>query len=243
MTATPIIGITTHGLNEKGSFHIPATYTHCIRRAGGIPVLIPPGETRLTELVDLIDGFILTGGGDIDPVLYGGNHHESVYGVDQARDQMELALARIILQQKIPTLAICRGLQIFIVALGGTLKDDIGSQAAGAVVHRLPEFKPAMHPIVVKNPSRLGEVLGTKNLICASVHHQAADKLPEGVRISAIAADGVIEGLEFENYDNLIAVQWHPEITAGHDPNQQRLFETLIEKAHQYNHKRRKTCV
>jgi putative glutamine amidotransferase len=239
----PIIGITTYGLNEKGSFHIPATYANCIRDADAIPVLIPPGEKKLTELVETIDGFVFAGGGDIDPRLYGGNQHAAIYGIDEVRDAMELNLARIIIDQAIPTLAICRGLQVFTVAMGGTLKDDILLNCNGQVIHRLPEYKPAIHPVRIINPSRLWEILKKKEVTCASLHHQAVEGLPDNAHISALSADGVIEAVEFDGYDNLIAVQWHPEITANDDPDQQKLFEVLISKAQECGLKRRKRCV
>ena len=240
---SPIIGITTYGLNEKGSFHIPAAYANCIRDAGAVPVLIPPGEQKLRELVETVDGFVFAGGGDIDPRLYGGNHHESIYGVDEVRDAMELNLARIIIDQTIPTLAICRGLQIFTVAMGGTLKDDILLSCNGEVVHRLPELKPAIHVVRITNHSRLSEILKKQEVTCASLHHQAVESLPTNAHISALSTDGIIEAVEFDGFDNLIAVQWHPEITASDDPDQQKLFDVLISKARKYRLERRQRCV
>ena len=239
----PIIGLTTYGLNEKGSFHIPAAYPNCIRNAGAMPVLIPPGEKRLTELAETVDGFVLSGGGDIDPGLYGGNQHESIYGVDEVRDAMELNLARIIIAEAIPTLAICRGLQVFTVAMGGTLKDDIRLDCDAKVIHRLPEYKAAIHQVRITKPSRLSEILRKQEVTCASLHHQAVDSLPDNAHISALSADGIIEAVEFDGLDNLIAVQWHPEITANEDPDQQKLFDALINKAQECRLKRSKRCV
>ena len=231
MKKAPVIGVTTHGKNEKGSFHIPATYVDCVRKAGGIPLLIPPGEKNLEQLLKVFDGFVFSGGGDISPELYGGNHHRSIYGIDEERDLMEMALARLILGSKIPTLAICRGLQIFTVVLGGTLKDDILENPPADVVHRNPKFKPSLHTVTVGNPSRLSKILKSGDITCASVHHQAVDDLPAETKIVARAPDGIIEALEFKTYPNIVAVQWHPEITAAEDPVQQSLFDDLVMRA------------
>ena len=231
MKKAPVIGVTTHGKNEKGSFHIPATYADCVRRAGGIPLLIPPGEENLEQLLTVFDGFVFTGGGDISPDLYGGNHHQSIYGVDESRDAMEMVLARLILGSEIPTLAICRGLQIFTVVLGGTLKDDILESPPADIVHRNPKFKPSMHTVTIGNSSGLSQILKSGDITCASVHHQAVNELPPETEIVAFAPDAIIEALEFKKYPNVVAVQWHPEITAAEDTVQQSLFDDLVRRA------------
>ena len=117
----PLIGLTTYGLDESGRYTLPSEYVSAVRRAGGIPVLIPPGENNVAEVIDRMDAVILAGGGDIDPSAYGGQPHEMVYMVDRTRDQLEIHLARRLVQRDKPTLAICRGAQILNVALGGTL--------------------------------------------------------------------------------------------------------------------------
>ncbi len=193
--------------------------------------MIPPGEKNLEQLLNVADGFIFSGGGDISPELYGGKHHQSIYGIDDARDEMELALARLILHSKTPTLAICRGMQVFTVVLGGTLKDDILENPPADIKHRNPKFKPSMHTVTVGNPSEISQILGSKHISCASVHHQAVNDLPPETKIVARAPDGIIEALEFKNYPNIVAVQWHPEITAAEDPIQQRLFDDLVKRA------------
>ena len=231
MNKVPVIGVTTHGKNEKGSFHIPAPYVDCVRNSGGIPLLISPGETKLEQLLTVVDGFIFTGGGDISPELYGGNHHQTIYGIDEARDEMEMALARLILDSEIPTLAICRGLQVFTVVLGGTLKDDILESPPADIKHRNPKFKPSMHSVNIGNPSRISQVLKSGNVTCASVHHQAVNDLPPETKVVARAPDGIIEALEFKKFPHVIAVQWHPEITAAEDSVQQGLFDDLVKRA------------
>src|SRR5688500_15285413 len=110
--ASPVIGITTYPRDEHGRFHLPADYVTAVRRAGGIPWLIPPGEERWRELFDRVDALLLTGGGDIDPSFYGGKRHALLYGIDRARDESEIALSRAAVAEKKPALAICRGCQV-----------------------------------------------------------------------------------------------------------------------------------
>ena len=121
----PLIGITTYGVDQAGNYSLPEPYIAATRRAGGMPVLIAPGETQLEELLTRLDGLILAGGGDIDPATYGGQPHSAVYMVDPERDATEVALAKAVVQSGLPTLASCRGAQIVNVALGGTLYEHI----------------------------------------------------------------------------------------------------------------------
>ena len=229
-TRLPLIGITTHGLNKDGSFHSPQKYTTSIRKAGGIPFLLPPGESELETLADTLDGFVFSGGGDLDPSLYNGLSHASIYGVDKERDRTELALAEIILRDEIPTLAICRGLQVFTVALGGTLKADI-LEGQSSVEHRMPFFKTAFHSVSLEKGSRLLKIIGKERIMCASIHHQAVNSLPPNAVATAHGDDGIIESFEIKQRDHLLAVQWHPEITADKDQRQLILFKTLVEMA------------
>src|SRR6185295_2598637 len=125
MSARPLIGITTYGRNADGEFHLPSEYVEAVRRAGGVPVLIPPGEEHLEEVLDRLDGVILSGGGDVDPVHYGGVPHATIDRIDGERDAMEIALTRGLLELDLPTLAICRGAQVLNVALGGSLIEHL----------------------------------------------------------------------------------------------------------------------
>jgi putative glutamine amidotransferase len=243
MITSPVIGLTTYGLNPKRAYYLPGYFVDCIRRAGGIPVLIPPGENRLDELVETLDGLLFAGGGDINPKLYGGKNHESVYGVDNDRDLAEMKLARIALDNHIPTLAICRGMQVFTIVMGGSLIEDISLQKSKGTIHRLPEFKPVSHSVNIEKTSRLHTILDTSKTEIASIHHQAVANLPPGTKAVAFAPDGLIEAIESDKYRSLTAVQWHPEITAADDPIQQKLFDALVQKARQNQIKRSKQCV
>ncbi len=230
-----VIGITTYGVDEKGSYTLPEEYVSAVRRAGGLPVLIPPGEEQCQELCQHLDAMVLAGGGDIDPATYGGSQHSDVYMTDADRDKMEVAIARQVIDLRIPTLAICRGAQVVNVLLGGTLHVHVPDVFGEQVQHRLPPREPILHHVEVETDSRLGRLLGVAEFEAASWHHQAIDKVGSGLRVVAHAPDGVIEAVELPDHPWLFAVQWHPEITAAKDPLQQRLFDRLVDAARPEN--------
>ncbi len=226
----PRIGITTSAADEFGHFHLDTEYVEAVQRAGGIALLLPPGDARPEELLASVDGLILSGGGDVDPLHYGGRAHPSVYGVDAQRDATELALARAALAQRTPCLCICRGLQVLDVAAGGTLVEHLPDERDGSVVHKGHE-QFVDHEVHLAADSRLARLLDTEVLRAPSWHHQAIRTLPPGFRAVGRAADGTIEAIESIDHPQLVAVQWHPEHSAAHDPRQQRLFAWLSEAA------------
>jgi putative glutamine amidotransferase len=230
-TYTPLIGITTYGRDEDQTFSLPAAYVDAVRRAGGIPVLIPPGEPNLAALLAKVDGLILAGGGDVDPGLYNGHPHETIYLIDPERDETELALVRQVVQGNTPTLGICRGAQVINVALGGTLIEHLPDEVGNAITHRLPPSKPTSHRIELATGSKLAGILDAEGIDAASWHHQAIRQPAPGLQVVAQAEDGTIEAAEKPDHPWLVAVQWHPELTAGEDPVQQRLFDALVAAA------------
>ncbi len=225
----PLIGLTTYGRDKENQFPLPAEYVEAVRRAGGIPLLIPPGEAQLEPILARLDGLILTGGGDLDPSHYAGANHESIYMVDRERDATELALARRLVELGLPSLCICRGAQVLNVALGGTLIEHLPDEVGEELAHRLPERRPTRHPILLEPDSRLARILGSQEIEAVSWHHQAVRRPAPGLRVVARAPDGAIEALEMPSHPWLLAVQWHPEMTAATDPIQQRLFQALVE--------------
>lgn len=227
----PLIGLTTYGRDEKNQVYLPAEYGDAVRRAGGIPVLIPPGEKRWRELLDHLDGCILSGGGDLDPALYGGQPHPSIYMVDPERDELEVTLARALFERDLPVLGICRGAQVLNIARGGTLIEHLPDEVGESVLHRLPPREPGPHPVTIEPGSRLASILEEVETECASWHHQAIRELAPGFRVTARAADGTLEAFEDPEHPWLVAVQWHPELTAHESPAQQRLFEALVKAA------------
>lgn len=225
--STPVIGLTTYGRDLAGAFSLPADYCAAITRAGGTPVLLPP-TVDPAAVVSRLDGLLLAGGGDLDPRLYGGPNHETVYMVDAGRDTVELGLARHAIETDLPCLCICRGIQVLNVALGGSLIAHLPEHVGDGIAHRVPPRRPAFHEVEIEPDSRLSAILGTTRSWPASWHHQALNRVGSGLVISARAADGTVEGVELAGHPWLVGVQWHPEITADHDPVQQALFDGLI---------------
>jgi putative glutamine amidotransferase len=226
MDYRPSIGITTHGRNEKGRFDVNAKYVDAVRRAGGFPVLLPPGETQPAECFEFLDGIVVTGGPDVEPKRYGGKMHAQVYGVDPERDACEVELVKAIFEHQKPTLCICRGMQVLNVALGGTLIEHLPDEVGEKVVHRADTYQ--MHDVEIVPDTHLARILGARRISAASWHHQAVRKTAPGLTITARAPDGVIEAVEHADHPDLIAVQWHPEHTAGEDKYSQQLFDWLV---------------
>jgi len=235
--AAPRIGITTYGRNDEGRFTIPAKYVDAVRRAGGLPMLLAPGEPRLGEWLALVDALILTGGPDVDPALYHDAQHAEVYGIDRERDASDLFLAKHAVSSKTPALCICRGTQVLNVALGGTLHQHLPDVVGERVPHRGKERAYMPHAVHVDRGSRLAEILGATDVSPMSSHHQSIRDVAPGLNVVARAPDGVIEAVEMRDHPWLVAVQWHPESTAAEDAQQQRLFDALVEAARE--HRRR----
>ena len=241
----PIIGITSGGRSEgyiksrhyREFYSTPAPYVDALRRAGGAPLIIPPGPGWRTVL-PLLDGVVVTGGTDIDPAHYAGDRHNPhILPADAERDHCELDLLRRLLDERErPLLCICRGLQALNVAAGGSLYEHIPDIRAEDI-HRDEAGLWAMQEAHVEPDSLIAEVMGTTRLTTSSGHHQAVKRLGAGLRVTAVAGDGIIEALELDGYPWLIAVQWHPEVTAEQDPSQQALFDALVQAAAQ-----RKSC-
>ena len=231
----PLIGLTTYPPNPGDRYELPRPYVDAVRRAGGEAVLVPPGVTNPAGLLARLDGIVLAGGGDIDPARYGGAPHETVYAIHPDRDESELALAHLVLERGTPALAICRGMQVVNVALGGSLHVHLPDVVDGTVVHRKePELAgmpgPTPHEVTVDDGSLLAWVRGATRVTPMSWHHQAADAVGDGLRVVGRAPDGTVEALEHDDHPWLAIVQWHPELTAGGDPTQQRLFDAFVQQ-------------
>ncbi len=233
-TGAPLIGLTTYHRNGDHKFDLPAEYVDAVRRAGAIPVLLPAGESRWGQVVERLDAVVLTGGGDISPDAYGGSDHPKLYMVDSERDSSELALARYAVDSGLPTLGICRGTQVLNVALGGTLVEHLPDVVGGEIAHRSPPRDPVQHAVSVEPHSRLADAVGELDFECASWHHQSLREVASGLEVVARAPDGTIEAVELPSHPWLIAVQWHPELTAADDPIQQRLFKALTGAARRH---------
>ncbi|MCJ7773835.1 MAG: gamma-glutamyl-gamma-aminobutyrate hydrolase family protein [Desulfobacterales bacterium] len=237
--AVPLIGITTYGRNKADHYTIPAKHIYAVQRAEGIPVAIPPGEPRPDILLEMIDGLIFCGGGDIGPGLYNGTLHEAIYMVDEERDKGELDLAKRVIESGKPTFAICRGMHVINVSLGGSLYEDLPDMVGNQVQHRLPPREPVAHLVTIKPGTRLMQILNKNEISPESWHHQGIKKLAPGLIVSATAPDNVIEGIEMSSHPWLLGVQWHPELTADTDKEQQSLYNDFV-KAAKINKKTKK---
>jgi putative glutamine amidotransferase len=240
MSIKPLIAVPAYPVKPgrvegwvTGAVATPDTYLYALRRAGAQEAVLMPDQLDEREAIELLarfDGLLLLGGGDLDPETYGQARAEEVYGVIARRDGFELPLVHAALDAAVPTLAICRGHQVLNVALGGTLDQHITSRE-DIVGHGLPgvEGGATTHSVRVPEGSRLAAALGATSATVSSHHHQAVEKLGEGLEAVAWAEDGVIEGIELTDGDRwVIGVQWHPEDTADRDPVQQRLFDAFV---------------
>jgi putative glutamine amidotransferase len=235
--AAPLIGITAHRPGDPDRAELDvllAQIVAAVARAGGAPVLIPPGVP--TEAVRAIfarlDGLLLSGGGDLDPGCYGAPPYPLVIGVDRERDAAELALARWAANEGRPLFGICRGAQVLNVALGGSLYADV-SEHPGADRHTYaPGFPTDLRPhrVQVDPASRLADLLGVPQVAVNSLHHQACRSLAPRLAAAAVAPDGLIEAVELPEHPFALAVQWHPECLPG-VPEMQRLFAAFVAAA------------
>lgn len=204
-------------------------YVRSVVDAGGLPVLIPHlrDDEEADAILDGVDGVLIAGGGDLDPSSYGAENGGS-YDTDPDADVSELALARRVGARRVPTLAICRGMQILAVANGGTLRQEI---CAPGSLHQPfgqdpAEVLGARHPVTISEGSRLAAALGAGERVVNTIHHQALDRVPEGFRVTAEAPDATIEAIEpLDPEWPCIAVQWHPEKLDGADAP---LFEAFV---------------
>ncbi len=231
--AAPLIGITTYGPDDvPPKFSLPAAYIDAVLQVGGRAILLAPAGLTAADVLELVDGLILAGGGDIDPSSYGGGEHETVYMVSPQRDAFEIELVKRALDRPdMPLLGICRGMQVMNVALGGDLDLHVPDVYGEEVIHRLPPREPTQHPVRVEPGSVLETICGAREFPVSSWHHQSVRRLGSHLRPVAHAADGVIEGCIYERHPFALGVQWHPELQVADDPRQRRLFGALVAQA------------
>lgn len=234
----PVIGITSYAQEAKwGVWQLPAVlvplaYVDAVEAAGGRAVVIPPSEDGVEETLATLDGVIFSGGADVDPARYGAEPHPETDTPQSRRDAGELALLEAALARDMPVLAICRGFQLLNVARGGDLVQHL-PEKVGHDVHKQVPGEFAVHPVEVKDGTRLAAIVGEGSNV-TSHHHQALGRIGEGLVETAWAADGTLEGVEDPSLRFAVGVQWHPE--AGEDA---ALFEALVEEARAYRSARR----
>jgi putative glutamine amidotransferase len=248
----PIIAVAAYHLASgrvtrwpAGGYGVPAPYLDALRRTGARTALISPGETGgAEELLEPFDGLVLVGGGDVDPACYGGEPDvEHNYGVEADRDEMEIAMVLAADRMHLPTLCICRGMQVMNVAFGGTLHQHLPA-IDSLLAHGVPvEGTQTLHEVVPEPGTLLSATTKSGPLTCSSHHHQGVDRVGDGLRVSGQSPDGLVEAverplpsLETTNISEaeitwMLGVQWHPEETAGGDPAQQSLFDAVCNLA------------
>ncbi len=237
MSAPPLIGVSTSitvGKNPERAY-VNSAYLHAIQQAGGVPVALPPqlSAASLARIAKELGGLLLTGGGDVDPARFGEAPHPTVYEVAPARDTLETSAVQIALDRRLPVLAVCRGIQVLNVALGGSLYQDVGTDPGTELRHsqQEPRDQPT-HKVTVEPRSRLARVLGTDEIEVNSMHHQAVKALGRGLVAVAWAPDQIIEGVELADPSRFVlGVEWHPEELVGHSEPARRLFAALVAAA------------
>ncbi len=230
----PVIGIT--GNFSEGNLTLAPGYYTSILKAGGIPFIIPPFENTdiLISLLDSLDGLLLTGGADINPLFLKEEPVKELHNINPFRDRQELLLTRLAANRQIPILGICRGMQVMNVALGGSIYQDIHVQMEGKRIKHSQDMDRAFssHTIQIEHDSLLARIMKTTSLPVNSFHHQAINEAAPGFRISARAADQVAEAIESTEYKSMLGVQWHPEcFILNGDEYMMPLFEWLLQEA------------
>jgi gamma-glutamyl-gamma-aminobutyrate hydrolase PuuD len=233
----PLIGITSYaeeirwGAWTEEAALVPLSYVRAVGRAGGRALVVPPAEDGLEQTLDVLDGVIFSGGGDIDPALYDADPHPETDTPREVRDRAELRMLQVALDRDMPVLAICRGSQVLNVARGGDLVQHLPEEV-GHDRHRHTPGQFSDHDVTVAPDSRLGAVLGEHSPV-KSHHHQGYGRIGEGLREVAWADDGLVEGLEDPDKRFALGVLWHPE--EGEDF---ALFKELVEEARRYREQR-----
>lgn len=234
MSRAPIIGIVCDHEPEKGRYFLWDDYVKAVEKGGGQPLLLPTalGE-RAGELMELIDGLLLTGSfGDVDPSLFGEEPHPTLGRLNLRKTNFEIALVRAALEKGKAVLGICYGMQTINVALGGSLVQDIPSQVKNALQHsQWEERTRPVHPVNIEKGSFLHRIVGKERIDVNSTHHQAVSRVATGLIRNAWADDGVTEGIEKTGHGFCVGVQWHPEGLIDKDEKAACIFEAFVREA------------
>lgn len=234
----PLIGITCSGTPDGSRLHLSHNYVRAVESAGGLAMLLPWSPGLEGEVLERLDGLLLSGGGDVDPHLFGEEPLPSTGEISPARDAFELELARRALAAGLPVLGICRGLQVLNIAAGGIICQDISGMVKNPLKHsqQAPRWHPG-HGLEVLPGSLLAGLLGETPARVNSFHHQAVARVAPGFVISAWAPDGVVEGLE-AGQGCTLGVQFHAEDLWERDARFLNLFKFLVESGAAYRAKK-----
>ena len=233
----PIIGISTNFLTvDSGKFlgmeriFVNKDYVEAVEKAGGVPLLLPPvsDPASVKEYIRLCDGFILSGGGDINPLLYGCAPYPKLESVHTGLDHAQALLTEEILKHNKPVLAICRGVQLLNVVLGGTLWQDMSEVSSPTMLHsQIAPRADKIHYVNINKNSIPGKLFGER-LAVNSFHHQSLNELGKDLEVVATADDGIIEAVQMKGKKFVVGIQWHPEMLLLNSNEMLPLFQELI---------------
>ena len=229
----PLIGIPCRARADRPDFYNDRLYVSAVEHAGGMPLLLPRLDDMnvLRAFLPHLDGILLSGGIDVDPALYREEPHPMLGITYQPMDEFHLEIIRWAIEQRVPTLAICRGMQLLNVALGGSLYQDLPSQYPESLPHAAHPALPRntiIHKVIIRPDSLTERILGQSEVPANSLHHQAVKDAGKGIVISGFAQDGVVELLEVPEQPFMVAAQCHPEELYQIYPVWARLFAAFI---------------
>jgi putative glutamine amidotransferase len=225
----PLIGIAAHvaliGDSDGGDplrhYVAAVPYVKAVERGGGLPVILPVTDVdSVGALLARVDGIVVTGGVDVDPAAYDAVPDPLLGTTDPERDSIDLAITRAAVESDLPMLAVCRGIQVLNVALGGTLVQHVDDHM------RVDGYNEPLHPVMIEADSQLAKIVGAEQIGVNTLHHQVIDRLGDGLRAVATNPDGHIEAVELVGANRVLGVQWHPELLR-HRPEHLALFEWL----------------
>lgn len=230
----PVIGL-THSIHlDEDSLHLPTSYVQALAAAGATPLILPATEDPdlIEHYLSLVDGVLLAGGDDVNPAAYGEHTLRQCGDICPLRDAYELRLCQLALERRKPVLGICRGAQLLNVALGGTLYQDLSSQLPESIAHSQHQIsRYVAHPVSIVDGSLLRRIHGSGQIFVNTFHHQAVKQPGRGLKVTALAPDGVIEAIELEGHPFCLGVQWHPErlVQNPSDTEHRKLFQAFVE--------------
>lgn len=233
----PVIGITCGEDISSGRVFLPQAYIESVKEAGGIPLLLPPVFCAdYAPILKRIEGLLLSGGVDVDPVYFNEEPLPALGEITPGRDQFEVSFVRQLLKRDLPILAICRGIQVLNIAAGGSVMQDIPSQIKDSIKHSqdAPRSYPT-HKVNLISGTKLYQIYERLSIRVNSFHHQAVKHPGSGFIATAWAADGVIEAIESEKHSFVVGVQWHPECMVRTDGETRKLFSTFVEACTRIN--------
>ena len=228
----PLIALMPLWDEKMNSYWMLPGYMDLIIKSGGVPVMLSfsDDEQSVKEIADRFDGFVFTGGDDIDPAKYGEEKIKECGQPCVHRDSLEFALFREVIKTDKPILGICRGMQFLNAALGGTLYQDLPTQKPGEVCHKQPApFDALTHSVTVEKGTLLYDIVGTEKLMVNTLHHQAVDKIAPCLVPCAKADDGLVEAVYDPEKAFLLGVQWHPEMIFGQEENSIKIGKAFVE--------------